>query len=611
MDQNEVSGLDEYIVKKNIKQLTFGLAMYIFSKRLYGEKERYLDLNFLGCILPVVQTYKASYFSAGQTEVDMDLMLTVRTFIGSPDSDEKYDDYFTYRLKFKIDKGIKGFKIVGLDKGNLMREFSRKSSLKPNLAPYLYDEYKEEVAEDFLKEFCPEALTTPIPLQVENIAAEMGLSVIETALPDSIKGMITFRKGAIPYIDDSSETCDQGTIIVNQNIDRQFNYGTVNNTIVHECIHWWFHRKYMELRMLFNGEDATLVCPSDSEFNESIGEDLYFIESQARTLAPLILMPREASIAKFEELLFNQRMNGGNERTIYEYSLEKFAEYFGVSYSSAKSRLEKLGYNETLKKGLNIKVKERNSTRFISYWEFCEIPGDSKIAEMLERRQLVYADGFIVPNFEELVKYGRNNKPELTEYATKHILEFAVPFDVKWKEPAFADGECNYLMHSLYCSGSSTREVTISKDAIKLVLKSYKNADQSKSNVKEFFRTFRMDDTDDVTTLTFSEYLITLMERHKVSIRELASRADVSKSVIDKYRRYEEAAYTTQITLKLCIGMNAYPYETINLLRLMGTNVEPPKTNRMKNYHKLITEYYDRDIAFWNDYLVKNGDVAL
>ena len=30
MDQNEVSGLDEYIVKKNIKQLTFGLAMYIF-----------------------------------------------------------------------------------------------------------------------------------------------------------------------------------------------------------------------------------------------------------------------------------------------------------------------------------------------------------------------------------------------------------------------------------------------------------------------------------------------------------------------------------------------------------------------------------------------------
>ena len=43
----------------------------------------------------------------------------------------------------------------------------------------------------------------------------------------------------------------------------------------------------------------------------------------------------------------------------------------------------------------------------------------------------------------------------------------------------------------------------------------------------------------------------------------------------------------------------------------MGTNVEPPKTSRMKNYHKLITEYYDKDIAFWNDYLVKNGDVAL
>lgn len=609
MDQNEVSGLDEYIVKKNIKQLTFGLAMYIFSKRLYGNKERYISLDFLGSILPVIQTYKASYFNAGQTEVDMDLMLTVRTFFGSFESNEKYDDYFTYRLKFKIDKGIKGLKIVGLDKGNLMREFDKKSSLKPNLAPYLYDEFKEEVAEGFLKEYCPEALTTPIPLQVKNIATQMGLSILETKLPNNIKGMITFRKGMIPYFNDSSKTCDQGTIIVNANIDHQFNYGTVNNTVIHECVHWWFHRKYMELRMLFNGEDATLVCPSDSEFNESLGDELFFIESQARTLTPLILMPREASIAKFEELLFNQHTYGGNERSIYENALEKFADYFGVSYSTAKSRLEKLGYNETLKKGINIKVKERNSTRFISYWEFCEIPKDSQIAKMLERKQVVYADGFIVPNFEELVNYGKNNRPVLTEYALKHILEFAVPFDVKWKEKVSADGK--YLMHSLYNSGSSTREVTISKDAIKCVLRSYKNADQTKSNVKEFFRTFRMNDTDETTTLTFSEYLITLMERHKVSIRELAAKADVSKSVIDKYRRYDEAAYTTQITLKLCIGMNAYPYETINLLGLMGIAVEPPKTNRMKNYHKLITEFYDKDITFWNKYLVEHGDVAL
>ena len=45
MVQNEVSSLDEYIVKKNIKQLTFGLAMYIFSKRM-NEKNRYRNINF-------------------------------------------------------------------------------------------------------------------------------------------------------------------------------------------------------------------------------------------------------------------------------------------------------------------------------------------------------------------------------------------------------------------------------------------------------------------------------------------------------------------------------------------------------------------------------------
>lgn len=609
MVQNEVSSLDEYIVKKNIKQLTFGLAMYIFSKRMYGEKDRYGDINFLGNILPVVQTYKASYFNAGQTEVDMDLMLTVRTFIGHLENEEKYDDYFTYRLNFKIDKGIKGLKIAGLDKGNLMREFDKKNSLRPNLTPYLYDEYKEDVAEEFLKKYCPEALTTPIPLQVENIASQMGLSILETALPDNVKGMITFRRGSVYPIDDSSKICDQGTIVVNENIDHHFNYGTVNNTVIHECVHWWLHRKYMELRMLLHGEDTALICPVDSEFNESIGEELFFIENQARTLAPLILMPRESSIAKFEELLFNQRMNGGNERTVYENSLEKFADYFGVSYSAAKSRLEKLGYNEVLKNGINIKVKERNSTRFISYWEFCQIPVDSKIGEMLERRQLVYADGFIVPNFEELVKYGRDNKPELTDYATKHILEFAIPFDVKWKETVTTDGQ--YLFHSLYSSGSVTRRVTMNDGAVDFVLKAYKNADQSKPVVKEFFRTFRFDDTVMLTTLKYSEYLCTLMDRHEVSIRELADKAGVSKSTVDKYRRYQESPYAEDKTLRLCIGMNAYPYETLNLLRLRGTILEPAITDRNKLYHKLVTEHYDKDLKFWLEYIKDKDPKAL
>lgn len=168
--------------------------MYIFSKRMYGNKERYLNLDFLGRILPVIQTYKAAYFNAGQSEVDMDLMLIVKTYIGSVESEETYEDYYTYRLKFKIDKGIKEFKIIGLNKGNLLREFDKKNSLKPNLAPYLYDEYKEEVAEDFLKKYCPEALATPISLQVKSIATQMGLSILETTLPNNIKGMITFRK---------------------------------------------------------------------------------------------------------------------------------------------------------------------------------------------------------------------------------------------------------------------------------------------------------------------------------------------------------------------------------------------------------------------------------
>lgn len=39
MEQSEVGGLDEFIVKKNIKLLTLGLAVYIFSKNYMVRKK--------------------------------------------------------------------------------------------------------------------------------------------------------------------------------------------------------------------------------------------------------------------------------------------------------------------------------------------------------------------------------------------------------------------------------------------------------------------------------------------------------------------------------------------------------------------------------------------
>lgn len=139
--------------------------------------------------------------------------------------------------------------------------------------------------------------------------------------------------------------------------------------------------------------------------------------------------------------------------------------------------------------------------------------------------------------------------------------------------------------------------------AVDFVLKAYKNADQSKTVVKEFFRTFRFDDTIMLTTLKYSEYLCTLMDRHEESIRELAYKARVSKSTVDKYRRYKESPCSEDKTLRLCIDMNAYPYEALNLLRLRGTILEPAITYRNKLYHKLINEHYDKNLKFWLEYI--------
>lgn len=79
MDQNEVSGLNLLLVKKNIKLLTLGLQVKIFAEKIYGDKSFYEDGANLVYTMPVIKTVKSRYFSISQNEFFADLMLDIDT----------------------------------------------------------------------------------------------------------------------------------------------------------------------------------------------------------------------------------------------------------------------------------------------------------------------------------------------------------------------------------------------------------------------------------------------------------------------------------------------------------------------------------------------------
>lgn len=601
METKDIS-LDEYILKKNIKLLVLALNIFIYSNKFYGNKEMYND-DFLSNITTVIKSYKTQFFNAGINDVDMDLMLGVDVSFDYNEESYKYSDFYTFRASFKIDKGLKNFKIKELKRGDKLIINDKKLLLNKKLIPVNFNDFTEEIAEDFLKEFSPENLEAPAPLFINKIINKMGLEVIEAKLSPSIKGMITFRDNNIQYVThDNTTIINQGTIIVNENLNNYFNAGVLNNTIIHECVHWWLHRKYMESNLLLNSDQSLIVCPSDNELYENNNSDLFNIEMQARILTPLILMPKDTSIMKFEEILHRNLQGEGNSKQIYEKSLAEFANYFGVTIASAANRLNKLGYNDTLKKDINLKVKRKSETYFLSYWDYCQVSNDIKLAQLINSELLVYVDGFIVPNIKRLFKEDNNGK-HLTDIALRNITSYAIPFSIKWDGSGIGDLE---LTHSLlYNTGTAIKRVIMNEDAIIRVLNLYK-MEPKDPHSKEFFKTFRYDDTKACGS-KYSEYLIIMMQRHNISIRMLADKAKVSKSTIDNYRKYEEQPYTLQVTLKLCIGMNAFPYETINLLALMNYNLDSAKTESSKVYLKLITEYYDKDLDFWNEYLKEHG----
>ncbi len=206
---------------------------------------------------------------------------------------------------------------------------------------------------------------------------------------------------------------------------------------------------------------------------------------------------------------------------------------------------------------------------------------------------VIYADGFIVPNLPDYIEYDRNEQPRLTKLAIANIANLAMPVKVEWKSSDLDSSM--YLMHSLCNSGTVSRDVKMDLDSINAVLKFYKNLDPKRPQAKKFFKYFRLDDNEKAK-FKYSEYLNIMMDNHNISIRKLAEKSKVGKTTIDNYRSYTE---------------HAYPYETLNLLSLRGTDLENGKTSRSKYLLELVVDHYDEDIDYWLNYLKDKDPDAL
>lgn len=223
---------------------------------------------------------------------------------------------------------------------------------------YVADYEKE--AEAFLTKYeCADAIDNPRPIPIRDIATRlMSLEIIDTeylSFDGSVQGAIAFTKGIIEVYDWSAEETigyevSQPSIFVDADI---MNIGRFNNTLAHECFHWWRHRNYFNYKRNHeNGTEFAFRCNRGiSTTGSLIGgqwSDIDKMEWQAKTIAPKILMPRTAFKKKVDhiyQVLLADNPNA-DRSIVTEYVIDNVADFFEVSRQSAAIRMYELGYGE-------------------------------------------------------------------------------------------------------------------------------------------------------------------------------------------------------------------------------------------------------------------------
>ncbi len=403
--------------------------------------------------------------------------LEVKGYRGKHYESDNVQQWFRVSCSGVLDSGLKALRILDVEIYD-HRQNPVDNKLPTSLVPIIKKDEFDAVAEAFLTNYFPEALEIPTPLPVKNIASRMGLEIDELSLSRNLTvfGMIVFSKCTSIYFDDNDstyepKTLNRGTIIVDPDVYFKRNLGCWNNTVIHECVHWFLHQKHFELVQLFDKSAVLISCRVNEPQNSSVvdWDDEQLMEWQANGITPRILMPRKMVIQKANEIMdeFRGCFPDASQIDAFDYLIPELANYFGVSKQSARIRLLDLGFREAEGShafiddhyvgSYSFKAESKNADQ-----TFCINPedafrlysSDDAFRGFLDSGNYVYVDNHFVLRDPKFLEATGEGGVRLTDYAKDHIDECSLRFDLKSSSRASLNVDI-YLETSLFRSVDS------------------------------------------------------------------------------------------------------------------------------------------------------------
>lgn len=374
-----------------------------------------------------------------EQEIAFDVLLRVEVALRSvgylDNSKESNIQWLRVSCSGEVEAGIKNFRLIEIDLYDKKKARSNRLPLTDQLVPVIYKEDLEQIAENFLSHYFPLALDSPMMISPERLAEKMGLSLEYQEITEdcSVFGQICFQ---------DNQLSKAGTILVDPRVSEIRTVGALNNTIIHECVHWALHRKAFEFERAFQAKVFHLSTSFSPLVISKNPTTIDWMEWHAQTLTPKIMMPWKTF--REEASLINERLSQEKEKLdVIEQLIDELASFFGVSRLAAKIRLVEVGYDEAIG-AFNYIESDYVPTH---WWKrgaitakqtFCissrdaatQSLVDSDFRKLLNSGQYLYVDSHFVLNLPKYLETDPFGKLTLSRYARNHMDECCLVFDV-------------------------------------------------------------------------------------------------------------------------------------------------------------------------------------
>ncbi|EKF35835.1 ImmA/IrrE family metallo-endopeptidase [Bacillus xiamenensis] len=533
------------------------------------------------------------------------------------DESEHIQEWFHISCSGDIEREFEDFTIHNIEK--YYEKEKNKNPLSDSLVPIIYKRDLEQIARIFLEKHYPEALSKPIPIDTKELAYRMGLSVEMREITEdlSVFGQIFFRDSNSEFFDSAqgiyySEDVSAKTIFVDPKAFFLRNLGSVNNTIIHECVHWELHRLAFELERLYNDELTAISCKVIGGIEESDVDSANWMEWQANALTPRIQMPLAMFKTKAFELIkhYREKLNTAETIDVLEIVVDELATHFVVSREAAKIRLIDVGYEEAIgvynyingKYVPPYKVKEgilnRNQTFSVDYKSLViESLHNPNLKELIDNGTYLYVDSHLCLNSPKYIEYDIFGKPRLTRYAKLNMEEcciiFTLTLDFKNRYGKQYYTECVLFKNA---EGLSFRvafdgdENISSQEKAALIIQYNKEVNDILKRLPNHF----------------PEALKALMKWKDLKNEELAEKCLLSSKTIQRMRNEEGYEPKLRTVIALCVGMQLPPILSRKLIEISGYAIRFAVEEHAM-FEAIITGYYKTSIHECNELLESAG----